>query len=75
MNKFYAGWGGWGGDTTWYTDERIIGTLVVDVQNARTGRLIWRGLAEKHVHEHASPEHRGKRVNKEVSKMFEKFPR
>ena len=43
--------------------------------NARTGRLIWRGLAEKHVHEHASPAHRSKRVNKEVSKMFEKFPR
>ena len=47
----------------------------VDVENARTGELMWRGLAEKHVHEHASPEHRIKRVNKEVNKMFEKFPR
>jgi hypothetical protein len=72
---YYAGWGGpWYADN-WYVDERIIGTLVVDVRNARTGALMWRGLAEKHVHEHASPEHRIKRVDKEVDKMFEKFPR
>lgn len=71
---YYTGWGpSWG--TTYYTDERVIGTLVVDLQNARTGELLWRGLAEKHVHEHASPEHRTKRVNKEVTKLFAKFPR
>jgi hypothetical protein len=70
---YYTGWGPWYG-TTWYTDERIIGTLIVDVQNAATGELMWRGLAEKRVHEHSSPEHRTKRVNKEVAKMFEKFP-
>jgi hypothetical protein len=70
---YYTGWGPWNG-TTWYTDERIIGTLIVDVQNAATGELLWRGLAEKSVHEHAKPEDRTKRVNKEVAKMFEKFP-
>ena len=73
-SPYYVGWSPWYG-TTWHTDERIIGTLIVDVQNAATGRLMWRGLAEKHVHEHASPAHRTKRVNKEVTKMFEKFPR
>jgi hypothetical protein len=73
-DPYYTGWGPYGGGTTW-VDERIIGTLVVDVGNARTGQLMWRGLAEQHVHEHASPEHRIKRVNKEVTKMFEKFPR
>ena len=70
---YYTGWGPWYG-TTWYTDERTLGTLVVDVQNAATGELLWRGLAEKHVSEHASPERRTKRVDKEVTKMFEKFP-
>lgn len=73
-SPYYVGWSPWYG-TTWYSDERIIGTLIVDVENAATGQLIWRGLAEKHVHEHASPEHRTKRVNKEVTKMFAKFPR
>jgi len=72
---YYTGWGPSYGSTAWYTDERVIGTLIVDVQNAETGRLIWRGLAEKHVHEHASPAHRTRRVNNEVAKMFEKFPR
>jgi hypothetical protein len=71
---YYTGWGPSYGGTTWYTDERIIGTLVVDFTNAQTGQLIWRGLAQKHVHEHASPAHRTKRVNKEVAKMFDKFP-
>lgn len=73
-SPYYVGWSPSYG-TTYYTDERIVGTLIVDVENAATGQLIWRGLAEKHVHEHASPEHRTKRVNKEVTKMFEKFPR
>jgi len=73
-SPYYVGWSPWYG-TTWYTDERIIGTLIVDVEDAATGQLMWRGLAEKHVHEHASPAHRTKRVNKEVTKMFEKFPR
>lgn len=70
---YYTGWGPWYG-STWYTDDRIIGTLIVDVQNAATGELMWRGLAEQRAHEHSSPEHRTKRVNKEVAKMFEKFP-
>jgi hypothetical protein len=74
-DPYYTGWGPVYGDGSYWIDERTIGTLVVDVENARTGQLMWRGLAEKHVHEHASPEDRIKRVNKEVTKMFEKFPR
>jgi uncharacterized protein DUF4136 len=71
---YYTGWGpSYGG--SYYVDERTMGTLIVDVLDASTGQLLWRGLAEKHVHEHSSPEHRTKRVNEEVSKMFEKFPR
>ncbi len=74
-DPYYTGWGPVYGGGSYWVDERLIGTLVVDVQNAATGELMWRGLAERHVHEHASPEHRIKRVNKEVNKMFEKFPR
>ena len=74
-DPYYTGWGPMYSGGSYWVDERTIGTLVVDVQNAATGELMWRGLAERHVHEHASPEHRIKRVNKEVNKMFEKFPR
>jgi len=73
-SPYYTGWGPWYGSTA-YTEDRIIGTLILDVENAATGQLLWRGLAEKHVHEHASAEHRTKRVNKEVAKLFDKFPR
>ena len=74
-DPYYTGWGPtYAGGWNW-VDQRTIGTLVVDVNNARTGQLMWRGLAENNVHEHASPEHRVKRVDKEVTKMFEKFPR
>jgi hypothetical protein len=69
-----GGWGPWYGGGTSYIDERITGTLIVDVENAATGRLIWRGIGERHVHPLGSPEHRTKRVRQEVTKMFSKFP-
>jgi len=73
---YYTGWGPWNlGSPGYWIDERIVGTLVVDVENAATGQLLWRGLAEKHVHEHAKPEKRIERVNEEVGKVFDKFPR
>ncbi|HKC58414.1 MAG TPA: DUF4136 domain-containing protein [Vicinamibacterales bacterium] len=71
---YYTGWGPWYGGGTWYTEERITGTLIVDFENAATGQLIWRGMAERHVHPMASASHRDKRVNQEVTKIFEKFP-
>jgi hypothetical protein len=70
---YYTGWGPWTGGS-WYTEERIMGTLIVDFQNASTGELIWRGLAERHVHPMGSASHRTKRVNEEVTKMFKRFP-
>jgi len=73
---YYTGWGPWYLGTPWYAiNERVMGTLVVDVENAATGQLLWRGLAEKHVHEHSKPEERIERVNEEVDKVFDKFPR
>lgn len=73
-SPYYTGWGAPYGGDTWYTDERTIGTLIVDVENAATGQLIWRGIGEKHVHPLSSPEHRTKRVREEVTKIFRHFP-
>ena len=71
---YYSGWGPWYGGGSWYTEERIMGTLIVDLQNARTGQLLWRGMAERHVHPMGSASHRTRRVNEEVTKMFRKLP-
>jgi hypothetical protein len=71
---WYNGWGPWYGGATWYADERVMGTLMVDMEDAHTGQLIWRGVGEKHVHQHEDPEDRTERVNKVVDKIFRKFP-
>jgi hypothetical protein len=77
------GWPGWGygyggyygyGYGSYYLEPITVGTLTVDVVNAETGELIWRGISERDAHPMSSPEHRLKRINKEVSKIFRKYP-
>jgi len=68
----YAPWYGFG--PTVYVDEDIVGTLTVDVVNAKNGQLLWRGLAERDAHPNSKPEKRLERINREVTKMFRKYP-
>jgi len=67
---------GWSYGYAWsaYAYEIVVGTLTVDLNDAATGNLIWRGTTEKRVHQTSSPEHRTRRINKEVTKVFEDFP-
>jgi hypothetical protein len=57
-----------------YAYEIVVGTLTVDLSDAASGQLLWRGTTEKRVHQTSSPERRTRRVNKEVTKVFEDFP-
>ena len=68
---YYGGWGGWGG---WDTYSWLEGTLTVDMEDARTGDLLWRGIETKRVHQTSKPAKRDKRVFKEVAEVFEHFP-
>jgi Domain of unknown function (DUF4136) len=72
----YAGWGGWGGG--WYGGgyvyEELLGTLTVDVVDARNGELLWRGVETKRVHQTSKPAKRDKRVFDEVADVFKHFP-
>jgi hypothetical protein len=72
------GWGwygwGWGSGGPWYTEDIIKGTLIIDLEDATTGALLWRGLREKTVHQHAKPEERSEQVAEDVAKIFRKFP-
>src|SRR5262245_811692 len=83
QTEYYGyGWPGWGygygywgyGYGSYYLEPIVVGTLVVDINDARTGELMWRGLSERDMHPTSSPEHRLKRINKEVSKIFKKYP-
>ena len=77
----WGGWPGWAGGWGWgmgggpaVTDVRDIpvGTLVVDIYNNHTKRLMFRGVATDTVSDHPSTNTR--RLNIAVDKMFRKFP-
>ena len=68
---YYPGWAGYGGG---YVYEELLGTLTVDVEDAKSGTLLWRGIETGHVHQTSKPEKRDKRVNDEVREVLKHFP-
>jgi hypothetical protein len=72
------GWGyggGWGGGTT-TTQVRdiLVGTLVIDIADAKKGQIAWRGMGVKQVDTEAKPEKRDKSINNAVKKIFKNYP-
>ena len=70
------GWGGgWaGGTTTTQVRDILIGTLVIDMADAKKGQVAWRGMATKEVNTQAKPEKRDKSINNAVKKIFKNYP-
>jgi hypothetical protein len=73
----YPGWGGWGG--SFGTSSAVVtdvpmGTLMVDLVDAKTNELVWRGLASDTLLTNPTPEKSEKRINKGVAKLFTKYP-
>lgn len=67
----WRGFGGFGESTTTERDYKE-GTLVVDMYDAKTKQLLWRGSAEDTLSSKA--EKNEKNLDKGVAKMFKKFP-
>src|ERR1700726_3922454 len=67
----WRGFGGMGEATTTEQDYKE-GTLLVDLYDAKTKKLIWRGSAENTVSDKAAKNE--KNLDKGVAKMFKKFP-
>jgi uncharacterized protein DUF4136 len=78
VNGFSSGWGGYrfgpNRSSTARVEEILIGTLVVDVVDAKTGTILWRGVATKELDVNASPEKRDKNINKAAEKLFKNYP-
>ena len=82
LQTFYDGiGGGWGwrrfggggfGDATTTEQDYKVGTLVIDLYDAKTKQLIWRGSAQDTVSDKATQNE--KNLDKGVAKMFKKFP-
>jgi hypothetical protein len=70
------GWGGgWaGGTSTTQVRDILIGTLVVDVADAKKGQIAWRGMGVKEVNTQAKPDKRDKSINNAVKKIFKNYP-
>ncbi len=67
----WRGFGGMGQSTTTEQDYKE-GTLVIDLYDAKTKQLIWRGSTEGTVSDNAGKNE--KNLDKGVAKMFKKFP-
>ena len=78
INAFSSGFAGprFGGlrSGTATTQEVVTGTLVVDVMDAGTRAIVWRGIASGELDPAAKPEKREKNVNKAAAKIFENYP-
>ena len=72
------GWGpfGLGGDR--FGSARVqpvlVGTLVVDISDARTRKIMWRSLASSDIRPTDKPESRDKKIAKATEKMFKNYP-
>lgn len=80
LNSFYTGgyggYGGWGwggvGSTTTTVSEYTVGTLVVDIFDASTKTLLWRGVAQAELKK--KQDKREKQASKAVQKLLKDFP-
>ncbi len=67
----YGGMGGMGTAST-TVSEYTVGTLVVDMFDAKTKNLVFRGTAEDELSD--NPEKNAKRLEKASDKLFKDFP-
>ena len=81
LNTFYSGYGGYGfygwggggmGSSTTTVSEYRVGTLVVDIFDAKTKALLFRGVAQDELSD--KPEKNVKKAQKASAKMFKNFP-
>jgi hypothetical protein len=76
LDTLYDGFGGrrWGGfgEATTTVERYKVGTLVVDMFDAGSKKLIWRAASQSALS--GNPEKDTKNLDKEVQKMFQHFP-
>lgn len=78
LETFYNGFGGgwrWGGrfgSATTTVNTYDVGTLVIDIFDARTKEALWRGSSSKTLS--GNPEKNDKSLSKAIAKMFTNFP-
>jgi hypothetical protein len=65
---------GWGGGTASITPQQnVIGTLIVDLYDAKGQSLVWRGIAQNTLNNNGNKNQQ--LVQKAVVKMFKQWPK
>ena len=78
LDTFYDGFGGgwrWRGgfgSATTHVNTYEVGTLVIDIFDAKTKEALWRGTASRTLSD--DPEKNSENLNKAVAKMLKDFP-
>ena len=63
---------GWGLGGVASVENYTVGTLVVDLYDAKTRQMVWCGVATDSVS--SKPQKNAERINKAIEKMFAKYP-
>jgi hypothetical protein len=77
ITGFSSGWGPYrlaGRTATARTEQIVTGTLVVDLVDARTRTIVWRGIASKEVDPSASGSKRDKNITRAAERLFRNYP-
>ena len=78
INGFSSGFGGYrfGGTRsgTATVDEILVGTLAVDIVDAKSKTIVWRSVATKEIDTRANAEKRDKNINRAAEKLFKNYP-
>ena len=78
LETYYTGlgagwyWRGWGGDKVTTVQNTPVGSLTVDIFDAGTKHLIWRGMSTETLSE--KPEKNERKLEKSAEEMFHHFP-
>ena len=67
-------WGGGWGTTDVRVNEILMGTLVIDVADAKKNEIVWRGMGVKEVDVQAKADKRDKNITGAVKKILKDFP-
>ena len=78
IHGFSHGWGplGLGGDRVGSARVQpiLVGTLVVDIIDARTNAMVWRAMASSDINPATSPQKRDQKITSATAKMFKNYP-
>jgi uncharacterized protein DUF4136 len=78
IQGFSHGWGpfGLGGDRIGSARVQpvLVGTLVVDIIDARTNAIVWRATASSDINPATSPQKRDQKIASATEKMFKNYP-